>query len=448
MVLDLYKNVLSSINCVVDEDGMISFLLGDTALPCTIKDKRLVLPIPAILKNPSWEHQIAFHPLSESILRGESPVMQRLKLLASVRLTEVICCLTTELMEIAVNKDTHRKLSPTESEFLSLIPNVDAKTLHDVERLFEETSIDGEHKVISMYLKRGGKWKGKNFQRVAVTDFPILTDLKAEGKKVFGVTLHSLKNKAAICTLLNYILPHADEPEHYSYGSNSTVAPYFHAFMTSYRNVAKQLNKITKKFRKHLDNPDGLMIDLNFEAALDNLSDYIDMIPSLSGNEGEVAEPNVGSEVALTSGKTKPNFHAALLEANKVAPAPQVASSAPAPMTTTPPWDPQPNTPAPASTGGGLSWDKVVQSNPAWCQQFGQPVVPMVTFLQQQQQPQYNVNPFVHNPNGFSGQPAYQPQPQMTRGGYLVQPQHQPRQMQTHYQPQYQPQQVMFPNGI
>lgn len=463
MILDLYKDVLTSLNCSVDSEGMISYLVGGTeSMPLTINNRRLVLPTPAILANPDWERVIAFHPLAESILRGESPVFRKIKLLATLRLTEVIACLTTELMEIAVDIDCHKRLSPDQNEYLSLIPGVSekSKTLNDLERLLDGVSPDGEHKLISMYLKRGGKVGDKAFQRVAVVDFPIFKDFEDEGKRVFGTTLSSIKNKKAIQTLFEYVVPNSGIVNHYSYGSNSMIAPYFHALMSAYVKVAKQLNKVTRRFKKHLDNPQHLLIDLSFEKHLDDLSSFSELIPSLQGNEGEIAEPAqaAGSAVALTG--SKPTRTMGALEALARDNAEQVALTTQPPKPQNLPWEPQPQpqqhvavaVPAPvANSTGGLDWNSVINKVPSiaaaagvpfnpffpqhqqqiqpvpFAQQPPQPYQP-VMFAQQQQNPyqpqqipqqafvQQQQNPYM---------PQYQQQPQVTRGGYVVQPRQQ-----------------------
>lgn len=440
-IIELYQSILKSVNFVVDENHLVSFVVGSHKVPVQVSGKRLVLPVHEVLANPDWANTIAFHPLSEAIIRGESPVFRKLKIACLNRLSTVATCLVTELMGIAVDHDYHKKLSPTQNEFLDLIPNVKEETLTKLEKLLDVVSIDGEHRMFNMYVKRGGEYKGKKYQRVCVVDFPLLEQLKSEGTYACGVNLNSLKNKKAITALFNYVLPDA-EGETYSFGSNSLAAPNLHALLTSYAKIATKLNKVTHLFKKHLDNPQDLHIELGFEKHIGDLAQYRDLIPSLSGNEGDVGE---GAE---SSAPAKPHQHPQV-DTSKFAQAVIDREAEAKPTTASnfiPPWEgqvapaptgftqqPAAPTPAPvASTGSGLSWNSVVSHNPALQQQQA--------MLRQQQQ--------FTQPGLFRNQPQQfaQPQPVVTRGGYVqqaTQPQGFFNQPQGFNQPA-----VMFPNGI
>lgn len=438
-----YTSVLKSVNFVPDENNLVSYIIGGTKVPVQVSGKRLVLAVRSVLENPDWANTIAFHPMSEAIIRGESPVLRKLKIAIQSRITTVTTCLVTELMGIAVDLDYHKKLSPTQSEFLDLVPNVKIKEgkekdgpLAKLEKLFDVVSVDGEHRMLSLYLKRGGEWKGKKYQRVCVVDFPLVQELKAEGTYACGVNLGSLKNKKAILALFNYVLPDA-EGENYSYGSNSMAAPNLHALLTSFAKIATKLNKVTKLFHKHLDNPAELHIELGFEKQLADLAQWRDVIPSLQGNEGDVGEGNEG-KVHQHQAPNTSKFAQAVID-RESEPKP-VAAAAPAAFV--PPWEGQPQgfnaIPAPAPTpaptantsGGGIAWGAVVAKNPA---------------LQQQQPMGFGQQ------RGFGAPAAFAPQPQVTRGGY-VQPA--PTGFGNQFgfnQPQagfHQPAAVMFPNGI
>jgi hypothetical protein len=432
-IIELYQSILKSVNFVVDENHLISFVIGNNKVPVQVSGKRLVLPVHDVLANPDWANTLAFHPLSEAIIRGESPVFRKLKIACLNRLTTVATCLVTELMGIAVDHDYHKKLSPTQNEFLDLIPNVKEETLTKLEKLLDVVSIDGEHRMINMYVKRGGEYKGKKFQRVCVVDFPLIEQLKSEGTYACGVNLNSLKNKKAITALFNYVLPDA-EGETYSFGSNSLAAPNLHALLTSYAKIASKLNKVTNLFKKHLDNPADLHIELGFEKHIADLAQYRDLIPSLSGNEGDSGE-------AAESTQAKPHQHPHV-DTSKFAQAVVDRESEAKPAAFVPPWNEQPaptgftQQPAPApapvaSTGSGLSWNSVVSHNPALQQQ-------QALFKQQQQ---------FQQPGLFRNQPQqqFQQPQQVTRGGYVQQAQPQGffNTPQSFNQPA-----VMFPNGI
>lgn len=436
-IIDLYKSMLQSVNFVVDDNHLISYVIGNNKVPVQVSGKRLVLPVHDVLSNPDWNATIAFHPLSEAIIRGESPVFRKLKIACLSRLTTVATCLVTELMGIAVDHDYHKKLSPTQNEFLDLIPNVKEETLTKLEKLLDVVSIDGDHRFVNMYIKRGGEWKGKKYQRVCVVDFPLIQELRSEGTYACGVNLTSLKNKKAILALVNYVLPDA-EGETYSFGSNSMAAPNLHALLTSYSKIATKLNKITNLFKKHLDNPGELHIELGFDKFIGDLAQYRDMIPSLSGNEGDAGESNdTASKPHVVPSVNTSKFAQAVVD-RESAPKPVAKVAEEAPTSFSPPWDQPatqvptgfnqaPATPAP-STGGGLKWSDVVNSNPAL----------------KQQQVMFNTQA----PTLFRQQPqSFAPQPQVTRGGYVQAPA--PQFGFNNQQRGFNNNQgVMFPNGI
>lgn len=406
-IRQLYKSILSSLQMQADENGMITLQVGGEKFPATCNDKRLVLPTQEVLRTADWNKVIAFHPLSENILRGESAVLKKLRGLVVFRVCEVITCLMTELTEIAADKDNHKKLSPTQSEFLSLMPKADAKTVKAFDKIFSVASQEGDHRVCSIYLKRGGHWKGNKYSRLAVTSFPITEDFDSDESEIFGQKLRKA-DKDAFKALFLYLLPNADSTdlEEYSHGSNSMTAPYFHALMKAYIRMAKQLNKITYKFRKHLDNPDELLIDVEWEEALEDLSIYKDLIPSLSGNEGEPTSKDGEDEPVVGGSKAHLRELAEKL-AGEEKPVPALQETVPATSTFTrniSPFQTSPVVPTPApapakaAKGSGLDWHEVVNQNPNLRSQYGS------TFAQS------------------TGMQYTQQQPAVTRGGY-AQPQ-------------------------
>lgn len=455
-ILQLYKEILTSLHMSSDDQGLISLDMAGEKFPAYCNKKRLVLPTQEVLRQAQWENSVAFHPLSENILRGESAVLKKLRSMISFRISEVTSCLMTELVGIAADNEYHKKLTPTQSEFLSLVPQVDHKTCEAFEKVFDATSTDGEHRLVSVYLKRGGTWKGEKYSRVAVVAFPITDEFGNDQAEVFGVKMRK-KDKKVMEDLFEFIIPHSKGLEEYSFGSNSMTAPYMHAMLMAYVKVAKQLNKIVHKYRKHLDNPDQLHIDLAFEDKLGNLGVYKDLIPTLAGNDGEAVQGTEQEEVVQkAAGKANVGVQThmsqmakRLVEENKAPdPAPVAAPQhQPAAAPQQSPFNshyqpPQPqHQPAPkANSGRGLSWDQVVANNPVF---GGHRHTPMG--YGQGAQPHPNAMP---QAGFYPQQPLnqfYPQQPATTRGGYAVQNVHQ---NPNHMPMGYQNPGVMYPGGI
>lgn len=259
-------------------------------LPVMVEGKRLALPTQERLKSGDWSSTVAFHPLSENLLRGESPVLKKYKAVMVVRLHMLIAELCQQLLQIGADTASHAKMSPKAQELLSRIPNVDEKSKRDMEKILEATSPDGPNRLVSIYLKRGGVLKGAKHSRLAVISFPIMEEFEnAETRTVYGVKLRKDDFKA-FKNLFDYILPDADSLETYSVGSQSMVAPYFDALTQAWIKVGQRLNAVVKQHAKQLEDPDILKSDFDeWPEAFSELSKFKGHIPVLAGNDGSPA---------------------------------------------------------------------------------------------------------------------------------------------------------------
>lgn len=353
-IIELYESIVKSLGLDIDEEGLVSMVLDDQRYPCLIDGKRLAIPTQKRLRSGEWDGLIAFHPLSENVARGESPVIKKLRALVNYRLTEVISTLMTELMELASNPEIHSKVKPGQGELLQVLSEADEKTLKGLERVLSSVTTDGEHRLVSIYLKHGGRWMTNDYSRVAIADFPIVEEFESDEPTIFGKKLSRKRDKKSIEKLFMYLLPNSDSFETYSYGSNSMVAPYFHALCMSYATIAKQLNKITRKMRSHLDNPKAITIDLKWVDAMDDLKDYRDLIPVLEGNDGAapVERAAVGKDISADNVTAVKTTAVTKEQPYEVAPGTPVVHSTPPPVSVggpagvSLPW----NTPAPKSS--------------------------------------------------------------------------------------------------
>lgn len=370
-LVQLYKAILESLGLQVSDNGNLHMVLGDTKVPCTISgEKQLVLPFNELLKQGLGANQIGFHPLAESVVRGESPVLKKLRVLVNFRLTSVLSSLMDQLMAIAVNSDYHSKLSPTQAEFLSKLPDADEKTYKALDKVLDSISTTGSNKFISVYLKRGGKLKNESFKRVAIAGFPINDDFDSDQHQIFEVKMR-VKDKASIKALFEYILPNTHQLEEYSAGSNSHTAPYFDALMQAYVKIAKRLNVIVHKYRKHLANAEELKIDVDWADELADLSKFRDLIPVLEGNAGEPIGDESAETAPVKNEVVKGGFNPVGMAAQALshntapvaAPAPQQAPvQQPAPIQQQAPTAPQPIG-ATGQKSGGLDWNDIVNRN-------------------------------------------------------------------------------------
>ena len=422
-LLNFYESILGSLGTPVNEESQVSMEISGQHFPCTCQGRRVVLPTPQILKDSQWDKFIAFHPLSENVYRGESPMLKKLRSLVNFRLSGVLSILIEQLTDIAADTDQHSKLNPRQSDYLTTMKDADNRTVKDVEKVLDNIGTD-QNRLVSIYLKRGGRFQGEEFSRVAITSFPIMDEFDNEDRSVFGVKLR-VKDFNGLKALIEYIVPNATDLDAYSYGSNSMTAPYFHVLMHAYLKVAKRLNKVTKMFKSRMDKGlyEGMLIDTEWESELDDMAKYRDMVPVLDGNDGELctdgkdgepvqeeARAAVAPKQRGKSGGVFAKMAKDLEEESKQPP--QAPTPPPQQPVQAPPWNaapPAPQAPAPQApaqpestgSGKGLSWKDVVNRQPN-VQQAGAPP-------------------------GFAGQPfnPNQPQPQPGWG--------QPQQPQTHW---------------
>lgn len=350
----LYEAILTSLGLEIGEGGLVSMPLAGEMVPLTCDGKRLIMPSQEYLRNPNWDAHVAFHPSSESITRGQSTVLKKTRSLVNLRLSHAVSLLATELMEIAANKDIHDKLNPTQTRFLKMVPEADAKTVKALESVIRASSVTGDNQLVNVYLNRGGKLDGVSYFRLGIVTFPIFEHFETEGHEIFGVKMRK-KDKQAIAALFHYMLPDGDDRTTYSRGSNEKVAPFFNALMHAYVTVADQLNQIAKRFKPRLSSYKEIHTDTSWHESMGSLDKLSLLIPALDGNDGEVGGDE--EQPAQTQSKAPTNTSAP-------APAP-VADNRPRTLSGSPPppeANPfQPNMPGAVDNGADDDWQTFMQ---------------------------------------------------------------------------------------
>lgn len=293
----LYERILSTAGLIIGEDGLVyRFSPEGATVPATVDNKRLYIPNETAIRvftTPDKQATyMGFHPLSESVLRAQSPVIKWLRNVLSTRLQVVIGDLMAELAAIAADPSRHKSLSPRATEFLSKVPEIDVKTIENLRLVL--CKLDGEkNKLLNIYLKQGGNFDNKAVHRSAVVTFPFLKEFENDEHSLFDQKIRK-KDRVAIEALFNWMIPDAENINTYSVGSVSTIAPYFHALINAYIKVAIRLNDITRLFKKQIDH-ERLHIDIDWAVEVVDLTPYRESLPALSGNEGEMTEDSKAS---------------------------------------------------------------------------------------------------------------------------------------------------------
>lgn len=297
---DFYKKLGQAINMIMKEDGKFEFLFNDKLVPILIEGKHLTNPITTFLRNPNPNELIAFHPLCESVSTTESPVLHKLRQLMQYRLQSVISILAEELIILSLATDKHEALSTKQMEPLILLGDVKKGILPKIRNVIKESSNATEG--LSLYVKRGGKIGKREFSRICAARVGFLSNVNAETQHIAGIKCTKNEYKQ-ILALYQYILPDINDGG-FNVGSNSQSAPSFSALLECFIKIAKQLNKITKRYRSCIKDAEEIDIYLGFADDMDDMARMAALIPSLQGNTGEPINPVKESPVEEAISRT------------------------------------------------------------------------------------------------------------------------------------------------
>lgn len=282
-ILSFYEKSLSSLG-VYFENDMGYTIHREERIPATIDGRRLVMPTREILNGAKWDTQFPFHPLSESLVRGESECLQYIRERILRKLGATIGILLYEITSLAVDASRHPQLTPEQLSVLSELGKVDDRTATDIDKLVTACAKKGNGTFVNIYLRRDGHSHGTSYRRLAVTTFPVFEQL-AEGTAM-GVTLR-VADKKFLKNVLEMIIPDIGERDQYSVGSNSDTGPYLEALLRAYAKVMDPLNSRVWLFRKHLGEMASLRSPTDWLAGWDDAMEQASLIPPLPGNIGK-----------------------------------------------------------------------------------------------------------------------------------------------------------------
>lgn len=436
---DLYEGIIETLGFEYNRaTGAVSSmsLAGSTPVMLDTKqgERRLVIPYYEVLKNPDWNHTVAFHPVSENIARTDSDILKFVQRFGAASLNFSIDMVMNTLITWCADKDSHSNLNHKQNVFLSLFPNADEKAVKTWEKISDK--IGDNNQLVKIATLRNKELEGQSYLRVGYVKFPFYTALvnileNDEEPAVFGVKLRK-KDVEGFKALFEFVFKHVSTPDaYYSYGSRSNTAPTFHAFINAYVNVYKDILRVANLL-KLKDFP-----QLKWGDAVKDLSEYRGQIPALPGNEGDVTEADklnqqLSLQTTTPTAPTLPVVQPQVLSAPQpVQPVQPVATPAPANI------NPGMLASAPGRQGGGTrvltqAEQQAIraQQNPQMAQAqpmqqpnaFAQPMQPAGYGYPQPQMgyvqpmmanPAMMNNPFAGNPNLLSPAQQQQMQQQM-----------------------------------
>jgi hypothetical protein len=282
-LITFYKQLLESLDCVIDKDDNVSYNPGSEKeiIPVMIsfsgKEKRLVLPTKKKLKEGGWTEYVGFHPLCESVFSGQSEVLNLLVKLASIKLHDYIQKLAATIISLGLDTESHGKLTLKQKELLSEFGTIDTSVSKLAIAIAKKnTGVTGKYPLLTLRLERGGVIDDEVYSRTC-TLIPYILKSK-EG--FCGVKEGSINSKEVITQIYNRLLPKI-----YSVGSNANTAPYFIALLKCFYQVISHLNNVKSILGKHSP---AVEVNLEWFSSVTELAKYYKQyLPQvLTGNTG------------------------------------------------------------------------------------------------------------------------------------------------------------------
>ena len=277
----MYQAILATAWATPDENGRVfSKVIGkteQTSTPFKLGELQIVLPTTQALRNFNASTDLLFNPLSENPVQGESAILEKIRRAISVRLNYVTAHVATSLLTLAVSVTEHSKLDPDQAELLSLLRDATKTTFETFLRLQSAAISEGpDRSFIRFYLRRGAKVRGEAYSRACITSFPLYEKIvSSEDKRV------SKKDAETLRRLFEFIFPDINVPERYSFGSNSSVAPFTEAYLGGILELIACLNDVISRYKGFIENPDELMIEADWATELANIPSMLNMIRSV-----------------------------------------------------------------------------------------------------------------------------------------------------------------------
>lgn len=288
MLSAAYSKLISAIGVEINENGKLIQTVNDLNQQVTVDGLELFLPTVDNTRNYN-ESTVLFHPLSENVLLGESPVIKETRALMMDNLHYLILETVDAMLKIGVDNDMVSKLSPTQIETLRCTAGVDETTIKNWKSIMRRAESRGSaNRVVTIFLKRGAEIDDKDYKRAAIVNFNIYNELVDGKLNIFGVKIRKADLNIYVKTL-ETIIDDIAIIDKYSVGSNSLVAPYFDALIRAYAGILKTINGVTWNLRKPIKEVKGVDLHVKdeFSELFTDLLVYRDIIPSLPYNDGD-----------------------------------------------------------------------------------------------------------------------------------------------------------------
>lgn len=283
----------------VDEKGAIfNKAIIDTELPPTpsaVEVDDVPLPIYFPLKNIVEEYDsskyVVFNPAMENITLGDSLILRVIRFRAEYIVRMLLSTAITFLVDLAATTSRHATLNPDQTEILGLLSEANKSVRDKVVAVMRKMGEpNSPANLVNMYLRRGdqagiGK---KKYSRVCVVRFPIMEFADKDATEIYGVQM-TAKSRAALFTLLRYILPDIDKEDGYSAGNNDMYAPGLCAVMSAYAKMMRHFDAVYTRFTGVIPVNESIF-DFRWESVVNDIASIRLSVLVYDHNEGDVAQ--------------------------------------------------------------------------------------------------------------------------------------------------------------
>lgn len=298
-----YEKLLNDVGIQDGGEGKLSIAkLNGTLSPVTVDGKRLALPTRENLKSND-DGLIMFHPASEQLMSGPSPVLDALREYIMVRIYCTGIAIARSAMAISLDTALQKKVRGSGNELMRALTSSDKKMSETLDKVLDNIGLTPDNRMYNIFLVASGSKENPRGLRTAKVSFPILDDANSDDTtEFFKVKMpRKTKDKPCITALLAAILDVDLEKEHLKeYTSTLRQAPYFHSLITAFYDIATHQNKLIDSLSKADENIKGLEYNLDWSEEFDDFENFVKKVghavPLLPGNQGKLIDGSDNEE--------------------------------------------------------------------------------------------------------------------------------------------------------
>jgi len=288
----LYSQILESADCTIDKDGTVIAPYSEEPVQVRIGStmKTLIIPTRNNQKNADPKTTVFFDPASESVVKGNSEVLNRLIELFTIRLTMAADLTTYTILSLALDKEAYDKARVATRKLIDGLPPISKTTISDYGKVQRKArNAKRPTPTITLNVVRGRLIDGTKYARVCKMDIPLLNS--PEGK--FGDVKMSKNSDTAMRHIYSLLAPDTT-----AVGSNSKTMPGLDTLVEMYKTCAEHLNLIHDQLGKNKG--ETKRIDLSWVDAYKDL-------PALSKQFLPMpSEGNIGVDLKSTAKTAAP----------------------------------------------------------------------------------------------------------------------------------------------